>query len=306
MSTAAARTPRDVRIGGGRSTILALGSCAAFVIVAIALIAAPHGGVGAKALGVLTGVLFGSFFLLSLRVLQAGGLYVLAADGIYFPYRRWPMLPWSDVQRTRIITRWGRRFLAVDVRDADARVRQMKSGARGTRRNLRAGYGLVTIPEQMSPTSLEELQREIERRRTPRPTAEVLTDQGPTILPGSAASVQPASVGWAPGGSRALRRIAVGYAVLLVLGMLRRHQTSAPRILVLAAVVALLAGAAALHFQRSLAGALIIAAAAIFVLVLDLTAGGHIAVATRLARLFFPVCVLMVALTSWPRRRPPW
>jgi hypothetical protein len=306
MTMASPHTPRDVRIGSGRSAYLPLAGSAAFVIFGIALIASPRGGVGAKAVGVLTVLVFGAFFLLGLRLLRAGGMYVLTAGGIHFPYHKWPMLPWADVQGTRIITRRRRRYLAVDVRDTDARVRHMKSGARVARQNLRAGLGLVPIPEQMSPTSLEELQREIERRRATPATAAVLGDEGMTILPKSASSVRPAGLEGGSDGPRGLRNVAILNAVLLPLAMLRFHTTSTHRVFLVAAAVALLVGAAALQLQRILTGVVIIVAAAIVNVAVDLTVGGHVALATRILGLFLPVCVVFVALASWPRRRAPW
>jgi hypothetical protein len=192
MSMASAQSTPDLRIGGGRSTFLGVAGSAGFVLFSIALIARPNGGAGAKAVGVLGAVVFGYFFILSLRLIRAGGLYVLTANGIQFLYQKWPMLPWSEVHGTRIVTWRRRRYLAIDVRNADQRVRQLKSGARAARRHLRAGLGLIAIAEQMSPTSLEELQREIERRRTTPPATAVVTAQGTTILPNATGALPPA------------------------------------------------------------------------------------------------------------------
>ncbi len=303
-------SPRDLRIGVGRSTVVSLAGSAAFVIFGIALIAGPRGGGGAKAVGVLTVVIFGCFFFLGVRMLQAGGLYVLTAAGILFPYRKWPMLPWSDVQAIRIIKRRGHRYLAIDARDTDARLRHMKSGKRGVRTNLRTGLGLVTIPEQLSPTSLEELQTEIERRRATGGTAAIpmnqgaTMDRGATILPGAAASVPRANAGGTPATMRTLRNVAVVNALMLLLAMLRYH-TQTPRVLLLADAVALLVGAAAVQLERILAGSATIVAAAIFLMILNLSAGKGVAVATRVADLFLPVCVLLIALANWPRQRRP-
>lgn len=295
------QSSRDVRIGGGRSTFVLLAGSAAFTIFGVALIAAPHPSVIPKVVGGLTVALFGFFLYLGLRLLRAGGMYFLTAAGIRFPFHKWPMLPWADVQGTRIVTRRGRRYLTVDARDADARVRQMKSGARVARRNVRTGLGLVPIPEQMAPTSLEELQREIERRRISAATAAAL-DQDVTVLPVAAASATGAGRYAAPATTRALRNVALANALTLPLAMLRYHAPPTLRAFILVDAVALLVGAAALHLQRILAGSVTIVAAAIFLVVLDLTVGNH-ALATRVCYLFFPFCVLLTALAAWPRRQ---
>ena len=299
------QSSRDVRIGDGRSTFLLLAGSAAFTIFGVALIAAPHPSVIPKVVGALTVALFGFFFYVGVRLLRAGGMYVLTATGIRFPFHKWPMLPWADVQGTRIVTRRGRRYLTVDARGADARVRHMKSGARGARRNIRTGLGLVPIPEQMAPTSLEELQREIERRRTSSATpAAASVDQGGTVLPVAAASADGEGRYAAPATTRALRNVALANALMLLLAVLRYHAASSPRAFLIADAVALLVGAAALHLQRILAGSVTILAAAIFLVVLDLTVGNH-ALATRVGYLFFPFCVLLTALAAWPRRQRP-
>lgn len=296
------QSSRDVRIGGGRSTFVLLAGSAAFTIFGVALIAAPHPSVVPKVVGALTVAVFGFFFYLGVRLLRAGGMYVLTAAGIRFPFHKWPMLPWADVQGTRIVTRRGRRYLTVDARGADARVRHMKSGARGARRNIRTGLGLVPIPEQMAPTSLEELQREIERRRIGSATAAAASvDQAVTVLP-VAASATGGGRYAAPATTRALRNVALANALTLTLAMLRYHALSTPRALLIADAVALLVGAAALQLQRILAGSVTIVAAAIFLVVLDLTVGNH-ALATRVGYLFFPFCVLLTALAAWPRHQ---
>jgi hypothetical protein len=292
-----------VRIGGGRSTFIGVAGSAAFVIFGAALIASPRGGAVANAVGVLTVAVFGCFFVLSLRLVHAGGMYVLTAGGIHFLYQKWPMLPWSDVQGTRIITWHRRRYLVVDVRDAQARVRHMKSGARGARRNIRAGLGLVPIPEQLSPTSLEELQREIERRRTTPATAAVLTDQGTTILPVAAGSVAAVGAEATPGTIRTLRNVAAANAVWLLASAFRHPAVATPRGVLLALAAAFLLGAWALHLHRILAGVVTIVAAAIVLAVIDLTVGTHVAVASRVGYLFLPFCVLLVALAAWPRQQ---
>ena len=105
-----------------------------FVVVGLAFIAEPHANIGAKFVGALTIALFGPLPLYAgVRLLRAGAVYVLGADGIRFPLYGWPTLPWSDVQGTRIVTRRGRRYLAVDAQNVDARLRHMKSGARMAR-----------------------------------------------------------------------------------------------------------------------------------------------------------------------------
>jgi hypothetical protein len=303
MSMASPQSPRDVRIGGGRSMFLGVAGSAAFVIFGIALIASPRGGAVANAVGVPTAGVFGCFFVLSLRVVRAGGRYVLTSGGIHFLHQKWPMLPWSDVQGTRIITWRRRRYLAIDVRDADARVRHMKSGARAARHNLRVGLGLVAIPEQLSPTSLEELQREIERRRTSPAAAALLTDHGATILPPATASVPPAGAEATPASIRTLRNVAAANTVWLLATTLRHPAVATPRGFLLALAAAFLLGAWALHMQRILAGLVTIVAAAIVLVVLDLTVGTHIATASRVGYLFFPFCVLLVALAAWPRHQ---
>jgi hypothetical protein len=303
MSMASPQSTPDVRLGGGRSAFMGVAGSAAFVIFAIALIARPHGGAVAKAVGGLTLVVFGCFFLLSLRLVRAGGLYVLTASGIQFLYQKWPMLPWSDVHGTRIVTWRRRRYLAIDVRDADARVRHMKSGARAARHNLRAGLGLIAIPEQMSPTSLEALQREIERRRTSPTAATALTDQGATILPTAAGAVPPAGAEATPSSVRALRNVAVANAVWLLASAFRHPAVATPRALLFALAVAFLLGAWALHLHRTLTGLVTMVAAAIVLVVIDLTVGTHVAVASRVGYLFFPFFVLLAALAAWPRQQ---
>ncbi len=300
-------SPRDMRIGAGRSTFLGLAGAAAFVLFGVALIVGSRGGAGAKVIGVLTVVVFGSFLLLGLRMLRAGGLYVLTAAGILFPYRNWPMLPWSDVQATRIVKRRGHRYLAVDARDTDARVRHMKSGARAARASLRSGLALVTIPEQLSPISLEELQREIERRRTSPATTAVLADQGATILPVAAASVASAGADATPKTIRTVRNVAAANSLWLLASTVRHPAVATPRPVLLALAAAFLIGAAAIQLRRTLPGLVTIVAAAIVLVVVDLTVGTHIAVTSRVGYLFFPVCVLLVAMAAWPRqRRSPW
>ncbi|HEY3924300.1 MAG TPA: STM3941 family protein [Acidothermaceae bacterium] len=291
----------DLRIGGGRSTFLAVAGSAGFVIFSIALIARPNGGAGAKTVGVLVAVVFGCFFVLSLRLVRAGGRYVLTASGIQFLYQKWPMLPWSDIHATRIVTWRRRRYLAIDVRNADARVRHMKSGARAGRHNLRAGLGLIAIPEQMSPTSLEELQREIERRRTTTSATAVDSDQGATILPKAAGAVPPVGTDTAPPSVRTLRNVAIANAVWLLATTARRPAVATPRALLFALAAAFLLGALALHLHRLFSGLVTIVAAAIVLAVIDLTVGTHIAVASRVGYLFFPFGVLLVALAAWPR-----
>lgn len=297
------QSSRDVRIGGGRSTFLVLAGSAAFTIFGVALIAAPHPSVVPKVVGALTVAVFGSLFYLGVRLLRAGGMYVLTAGGIRFPFHKWPMLPWADVDGTRIVTRRGRRYLIVDARGADARVRHMKSGARAARRNIRSGLGLVPIPEQMAPTTLEELQREIERRRTGSATAAAASvDQAVTVLPAASASATGGGRYAAPATTRALRNVALANALMLLLAMLHYHAPSTHRAFLLADAVALLVGAAALQLERILAGSVTIVAAAIFLVVLDLTVGNH-ALATRVGYLFFPICVLLTALAVLPRRQ---
>ena len=302
------QSSRDVRIGGGRSTFILLAGSTGFTIFGVALIAAPNSNLVSKVVGALTVALFGSFLYLGVRLLRAGCMYVLTADGIRFPYHQWPMLPWSDIQGTRIVTRRGRRYLTVDARNADARVRQMKSGARGARRNLRTGLGLVPVPEQLAPTSLEDLQREIERRRTPTGTATAApVSQGATILPASITSLPAADFSANLRSTRTVRTIAVANAVWLVATMFRHPAVATARALLLTMAVVLLVGAAALQLHRIVAGLVTIVAAAIILVVVDVTVGHHVAVASRVGYLFFPFCLVLVAVASWPRqRRSPW
>jgi hypothetical protein len=297
---------RDVHIGSGRSAVTLLVLSAAFVVVGAALIALPHANVGAKIVGALTIAFFGPLPLYAgLRMLRSGGVYILAADGIRFPLKGWPPLPWSDVQGTRIVVRRRHRYLVVDTPTADARVRQLKSGSRAARQNLRAGLGLMPIPEQMAPTSLEELQREIERRRTAGAAsstrgASVTSDA--TILPASPMRAPAANRSVWQGSPRVLRDVAAANGLLLLLATLRRHHVQTPLPLIVAIVAALLIGALAIHVEALLTGWVTIVAAEIVLVVVDLTVG-QIAVASRLLDLFFPFCVLFVAAQAWPPHR---
>jgi hypothetical protein len=297
---------RDIRIGGGRTAVTLLLGSAAFVVVGAALIFAPHASAGAKIVGALTIAFFGPLPLYAgLRMLRSGGVYVLAADGIRFPLNRWPLLPWSDIQGTRIVVRRRRRYLVVDTPTANARLRQMKSGSRAARQNLRMGLGLMPIPEHMAPTSLEELQREIERRRTGSPAA--TTQAAPessdaTILPASAMRTSSSSRSAWQGGPQALRNVAAANALILVMATLRHHHVQTPRALVAVIVAALLIGALALHLQAVLTGWVTIMAAELVLVVVDLTVG-QVAVASRIIDLFFPFCVLFVAAQTWPPHR---
>src|SRR5450631_789150 len=205
---------RDIRVGGGRSTILGLGVAAMFVVFGLALIAEPHASIGAKFVGVLAIAVFGPVPLYAgVRLLRAGAVYVVGVDGIRFPLYGWPTLPWSDVQGTRIVTQRGRRYLAVDAQNVEARLRYMKSGARVARRNVRTGLGLVSIPEQLAPTSLEDLQREIEHRRAgAAATWAAPANTGVTVLPGSATPAPMPGRSATPGSARALRTVAVANA----------------------------------------------------------------------------------------------
>lgn len=298
----------DVRIGGGRSTFLGLAAGAAFVIFGTAMTVAPHAKVAERIVGVLTIALFGPLSLYAgVRLLRAGCIYVLGTDGIRFPLYGWPLLPWADVQGTRIVTRRGQRYLAVDVRDAESRLRQMKSGARAARRNLRTGLGLISIPEQFAPASLEDLQAEMARRKTgpqwsaATPLSHV--SSGATILPASAPGRPVSTTSHSsPGGARRLRNIAAIHAVLLVLSVLAHHAAQTPHVVVLAIAAALLLGALAAQFEAVIVGLVTTVAAEAMLVVVDLTVGHHIALATRVLYLFFPLFVILTAAQVWPRR----
>ena len=274
-----------------------------FVVVGLAFIAEPHANIAVKLVGALVIAVFGPLPLYAgVRLLRAGAVYVVGVDGIRFPMYGWPTLPWSDVQGTRIVTRRGRRYLAVDVQNVDARLRYMKSGARVARQNVRSGLGLVSIPEQLAPTSLEELQRQIEHRRAGTAAAWAApANTGVTVLPGSSAPAPTPGRSAPLGSARALRTVAVANAALLLLAVLRHQGASTHRGLLAAIAVALFVGAFAVQRQAVLAGCLTIVAAAIVLMAVDLTAGAHVAVATRVVDLFFPICVLSVALNAWPR-----
>ncbi|HEY5050138.1 MAG TPA: STM3941 family protein [Acidothermaceae bacterium] len=297
---------RDVRIRGGRTAVTLLLVCAAFVVVGAALIAVPHASVGAKIAGALTIAVFGPLPLYAgLRMLRSGGVYVLGSDGIRFPLNGWPVLPWSDIQGTRIVVRRRRRYLVVDTPTANARVRQMKSGSRAARQNLRIGLGLMPIPEQMAPTSLEELQRKIERRRTGSAASTSRAASGSsdtTILPASAMRAPTSNRSAWQGSSQALRNVAAGNALVLILAMLRHHHVRTPQALIAAIVAALLIGALAVHLEAVFTGWVTIVTAEIVLVVVDLTVG-QVAVASRLLDLFFPFCVLFVAAQAWPQHR---
>jgi len=297
---------RDVRIGGGRTAVALLTASAGFVVVGAALIAVPHASVGAKIAGALTIAFFGPLPLYAgLRMLRSGGVYVLGADGIRFPLNGWPVLPWSDIQGTRIVVRLRRRYLVVDTPTANLRVQQMKSGSRAARQNLRMGLGLMPIPEHMAPTSLEELQREIERRRTGSAAATTRASSessDATILPTSAMRAPTSGRSAWQGSPRALRNIAAANALLLILATLRHHHLQTPRALIAVIVAALLIGALAVHLEAVLAGWVTIVAAETVLVVVDLTVG-QVAVASRLLDLFFPFCVLFVAAQAWPPHR---
>jgi hypothetical protein len=306
MTISSPPDPHDVRIGGGRTAVTLLLVSAAFVVVGAALIAVPHASLVAKITGALSIALFGPLpFYGGLRMLRSGGVYVLAADGIRFPLNGWPVLPWSDIQGTRIVARHRRRYLVVETPTANTRVRQMKSGSRAARQNLRMGLGLMPINEQMAPTSLEDLQREIERRRT---SSTVLTARAAsqssdaTILPASATHAHTSRQTAWQGSPQALRNVAASNALLLILAALRHHHLQTPRALVAAIVAALLMGALAVHLEAVPAGWVSIVAAEIVLVIVDLTVG-QIAVAYRLLDLFFPFCVLFVAAQAWPPYR---
>lgn len=293
----------DVRIGGGRSMYVGLAACAAFVMFGIALTVAPHANAGERAIGVLTIALFGPLPLYgTVRLLRAGCIYVLATDGIRSPLHGGPLIPWADVQGTRIVTHRGRRYLAIDVRDAASRLRQMKSGSRVARRNLRTGLGLITIPEIYAPASLEGLQGEIERRRTWSPTsAPSQVTSGATILPAAAAGL-PVSTSYVPPSSaRTLRNVTACHAFLLVLAMLAHRARQTPHVVAVGIAVALVLGALAVHLEAFLVGLVTVVVAEMLLVVVDLTVGHHIALATRLLYLFFPLCVLLLATQAWPR-----
>ena len=302
----------DVRVGGGRSTFLGLTAGAAFVIFGAALTVAPHAKVAEKIVGVLTIALFGPLSLYAgVRLLRAGCIYVFGTDGIRFPLYGWPLLPWADVQGTRIVTRRGQRYLAVDVRDAEARLRQMKSGARAARRNLRTGLGLISIPEQLyAPDSLEDLQAQIARRQagSERPAATPLSSasSGATILPASAAGRPVAATSHSsPGGARRLRNIAAIHAGLLALSVLAHRAAQTPHVVVLGIAGALLLGALAAQFEAVIVGLVTIVAAEAMLVVVDLTVGHHLALATRVLYLFFPLFVVLTAAQVWPRSAAP-
>lgn len=294
----------DVRVGGGRSTFLGLAAGAAFAMFGAALTVAPHAKVAEKIVGVLTIALFGPLSLYAgVRLLRAGCVYVLGTDGIRFPLYGWPLLPWADVQGTRLVIRRGQRYLALDVRDAESRLRQMKSGARVARRNVRTGLGLISIPEMLAPASLEELQAEIERRRAPAATlpAAAPRSTSTSILPMSGASVGTPIREALPGSARRIRNIAAIHALLLVLALLFHHAAQTPHVVVLGIAVALLLGALAAHFEAVIVGLVTIVAAEAMLVVVDLTVGHHIALATRVLYLFFPFFVVLAAAQVWPR-----
>jgi hypothetical protein len=305
VSTPAPHGRADIRIGGGRSAYLGLAACAAFVIFGIALTAAPHANVGDKVVGVLAIALFGPLPLYgTVKLLRAGSLYVLASDGIRSPFHGWPLIPWADVQGTRIVTHRGRRYLAVDVRDAASRLRQIKSGSRAARRNVRTGLGFISIPEMLAPAGLEELQAEIQRRRVPdaTPSAAAPRITGTSILPMSGAGVGTPIREAPPGSARRLRNIAAIHALLLVLALLAHRAARTPHVVVLGIAFALLLGALAAHFEALIVGLVTVLAAEALLVVVDLSVGHHIAFATRVLYLVFPLCVVLTAAQVWPRR----
>ena len=306
VSTFAPHSPADIRIGGGRTIFLVLTGALAFAVFGVALILAPHSGFVAKVVGGLTVALFGPFPIYAgVRLHRAGCVYVLAADGIQFPLYGWPMLPWSEIQGTRIVARRGGRYLAVDAQNGEQRLRQMKSGSRVARRNLRSGLGLVSISEQLAPGSLEELQAEIERRRAPLvPSSDPAAPGGTgiSILPMSRTTVVTPVREVSLRSTRTLRNVAAAHAVVLLLAILRAHSTASPRAVLLAIAAALLVGAVAVQFRAVLAGLATIVAAEVGFVILALTAGNHVAAATRILYLFFPFCVLFLASAAWPRK----
>jgi hypothetical protein len=304
VSTAAfPNVQADVRVGGGARAYLSLAGAACFVVFGLALLFAPHADLLSRAVGVLTIAAFGPLPLyMGLRLLRVGCFYVLASDGIRFPMFDWPMLPWCDIQDTRIIERSRHRYLAIYVTDADLRLRQMRRGARTARWNMRKGLGLVAIPERMAPGTLERLQADIRRRQnsvnpqgTTLPVSQV---SALTILPTSVSG----RVGISPRQARALVIVTAAQAVSIVLLVPSHHTGGTHQLLDLAIGGALLSGAVLTHFGRLL-GWLTIAGAEFGLVFFDLTAGHDVAVATRVLYLFFPACVLLIAAQTWPHEQ---
>lgn len=293
----------DIRIGGGRRSLMGLAGAAAFVVFGLALIFAPNAGVIQRAIGASEILFFGPLPLYwAVRLYRVGCIYVFADDGIRFPMHEWPTLPWSQIMGTRIVTRRGRRYLAIYVHDAESRIRNVKRGARMARWNLRHELGLVAIPEQLAPVSLEALQTEITRRQS-GVSPITAPAQG---LQTSVATVLPVSVvrGTAPSGSvRSLRLVAGLHGLILLTSAAGGHHSGAHRALAVALGGALLLGAWLVSAAPLAAALGVVVASEAGLVMLDLTAGHHVAVATRVLYLFFPVCVLLVAAQAWPRRR---
>lgn len=166
------------------------------------------------------------------------------------------------------------------------------------RRNLRNGLGVIAIPERIAPTSLEALQADVARRQsgaaTAPPTAPGAPAPAATVLPGGRTAA-------AFGGVRPLRLVVALHGVTLLLSAAGSHHSASHRGLSLALAGALLLAALVMS-AAPVAGLVAVVVAEATLVFLDLTAGHDVAVTTRIRYLFLPVCVLLVAAQSWPRR----
>ncbi len=280
----------ELAIGLGRRQRVALLGGVGFAVCGLCLALVPGAGVPGLVIGLVTAAFFGPLSVWALiRSRKSEAIWVVADDGIRFPMHGYPTIPWSEVTDARIVSVVGQRFLAIDVAHSEAVMSQRGRLARQTiRLNLRRGWGFLAIPERQAPSSLEDLGMEIDRHRGAG---------GPLRPGGRSVPARPSKMAklFLPETVVALQ----GILYLLRVASAPNTRSGALR----AAIGAALVVGALLVRRRPKVGSAVVLAVEGLIVVLTLTLG-HIAVAARLASLFFPMCVLIV-LASRPSRPPP-
>jgi len=224
-------------------------------------------------------VFFGSLCAVALvRLQRSSAIYVFADDGIRFPMHGYATVPWSRVEGVRIFWASGQRFLGVDITDPESlAVGRGSLAQRALRSNLRRGRGALTIPEAISPGSLEELAAEIDRRRVGQPATTVVVTSPPSA----------GGKFWLVVRSPAAAVAVHGFFELTVIG-----RSSGPCQAVRRAVFAvLLLGGAVLVSRRPRLGVPLVVATEVAIVGVALFLG-HYAVSLRILSLFYPVVVL--------------
>lgn len=90
-SNADGQGPTDLPIGGGRRQVVAAVGGIAFALFGVVLLIAPEVNVAGRAVGAFSALFFGPAAVY-LLVKSRGGrpMYLLARDGIRFPFHGWP------------------------------------------------------------------------------------------------------------------------------------------------------------------------------------------------------------------------